>query len=83
MWENYEQQGAEHTVMGIAHDSFALTASYLSAYSLCPGIKLTYIKVFSLKTDHFVYDVNIQWNNNMSLEERWKIKNSGFQLQHS
>ena len=45
MWENYEQQGAEHTVMGMARDSFALTASYLSAYSLCPGISLTYIAV--------------------------------------
>jgi len=41
--------------MGIIHDSFALTASYLSAYSLCPGIS-----VVSLHTDHFAYDVNRQ-----------------------
>jgi len=46
--------------MGIAHDSFVLTASYLSACSLCPGISLTYTAVVSLKTDHFAYDINIQ-----------------------
>jgi hypothetical protein len=83
MWDNYEQQGAEHNVMGTARDSFTLTASYLSAYSLCPGISLTYTAVVSLKIDHFAYDVNVKWNNNMHLEERWKIKNSAFQLQHS
>jgi hypothetical protein len=31
--------------MGVARDSFALTASYLSAYSLRPGISLTYTAV--------------------------------------
>jgi hypothetical protein len=46
--------------MGTAHDSFALTASYLSAYNLCPGIPLTYTAVVSLKTDHFAYDVNVK-----------------------
>ena len=46
--------------MGIASDSFALTASYLSAYSLCPGISLSYSAVVSLKTDHFASYVNIQ-----------------------
>ena len=73
MWENYEQV-AEHIVMGMACDSFALTARYLSACSRCPGISLTYTAVVSLKTDHFAYDINIQWNNNISLEVRWKIK---------
>lgn len=60
MRENCEQSGAEQTVMGIVLDSFALTASYLSAYSLCTGISLTYNAVVSLHTDHFAYDVNIQ-----------------------
>lgn len=46
------------------------TASYLSAYSLGPGISLTYTAIVSLQTDHFAYDVNIQCNNNMSVEER-------------
>ena len=42
-----------------------------------------YTAVVSLKIDNFAYNINIQWNNNMSLEERQKIKNSAFQLQHS
>jgi len=46
--------------MGMAHDGFALTARYLSAYSLCPGTSLNYTAVVSLKTDHFAYDVKIQ-----------------------
>lgn len=56
-------------LMGTAHDSFALSASYLSACSLCPGISLIWNAAVSLKTDHLAYDVNIQWNNNTSLEE--------------
>jgi len=56
--------------MGIARYSFALTASYLSACSLWPGTSLTDTAVVSLKTDHFAYDFNIQWNDNMSLEEQ-------------